>query len=415
MLRNYLKTAWNVLRRRRFFTAVSLFGIALTLAVLTIGAALFDEVFAARAPEVNQDRTLSLVLAEMSGEHMRRNGFPGYGLIDRYARDLPGVERVAVGSMPWRVASFINGSKVKSYLKRTDAEFWQVLSFDFLEGGPFNADDVSRGRHVAVINASTRDRFFGAGATAVGRSLEADGQTFTVVGVVADVPMLRILSFGDLWVPHTTAKTDSYKRALVSDCFGFLLLRPGADPRAVQQEFKARLATVELPDPKSFNRITSVPETWMDAVARVVFNARDDDHLYGGRLLAVLGAGVLLFMLLPAINLVNLNTSRILERASEIGVRKAFGASSWTLIGQFLIENLLLTLIGGLLGIVASAGLLWLINSSGVIPYAQLRLNVRVFAWGLGFAAVFALLSGAYPAWRMSRLHPVDALRGGVR
>ena len=52
-------------------------------------------------------------------------------------------------------------------------------------------------------------------------------------------------------------------------------------------------------------------------------------------------------MLLPAINLVNLNVSRILERASEIGVRKAFGASSRTLVGQFVVENVVLTLVGG--------------------------------------------------------------------
>ncbi len=51
----------------------------------------------------------------------------------------------------------------------------------------------------------------------------------------------------------------------------------------------------------------------------------------------------LLFMLLPTVNLVNLNVSRIMERASEIGVRKAFGASSRTLVGQFVVENLVLT------------------------------------------------------------------------
>ena len=57
-------------------------------------------------------------------------------------------------------------------------------------------------------------------------------------------------------------------------------------------------------------------------------------------------------MLLPAVNLVNLNASRIMERASEIGVRKAFGASSRTLVGQFVVENVVLTLIGAALGFV---------------------------------------------------------------
>ena len=82
----------------------------------------------------------------------------------------------------------------------------------------------------------------------------------------------------------------------------------------------------------------------------------------GRRLWIVLLSLALLFMLLPAVNLVNLNVSRIMERASEIGVRKSFGASSLVLVGQFLVENLALTLIGGAIGLLLSVWLLWLVN-----------------------------------------------------
>jgi putative ABC transport system permease protein len=120
-------------------------------------------------------------------------------------------------------------------------------------------------------------------------------------------------------------------------------------------------------------------------------------------------------MLLPAVNLVNLNVSRIMERASEIGVRKSFGASSRVLVGQFLVENVALTLIGGAIGLVLSIWLLWLVNGSGLILYADLRLNYRIFLAGLGFAVFFGTMSGVYPAWRMSRLNPVQALKGASR
>ena len=129
----------------------------------------------------------------------------------------------------------------------------------------------------------------------------------------------------------------------------------------------------------------------------------------------VLTVAALLFMLLPAVNLINLNTSRIMERASEIGVRKAFGASSRTLVGQFVVENLVLTLVGAAVGFVGAALLLQVINASGMIPYAQLQLNYRIFGWGVVLAVAFGLLSGVYPAWRMSRLHPVQALKGASR
>jgi putative ABC transport system permease protein len=89
--------------------------------------------------------------------------------------------------------------------------------------------------------------------------------------------------------------------------------------------------------------------------------------------------------------------------------------SSLTLVGQFVIENVLLSLIGGLIGFIGSYFVLQAIAGSGLIPYADFQFNYRIFFYGLLMAVVFGLLSGVYPAWKMSRLHPVQALQGGVR
>ena len=134
-----------------------------------------------------------------------------------------------------------------------------------------------------------------------------------------------------------------------------------------------------------------------------------------GRFWAGLAVLTLLFMLLPTMNLVNLNVSRIMERASEIGVRKAFGATARALVGQFIVENVALTLVGGLLGFVLAYAVLAGLTSSGIVPYAQFQMNGRVFLCGMALAVVFGVISGTYPAWRMSRLHPVEALSGGAR
>ena len=317
--------------------------------------------------------------------------------------------------MPGQVSSFLNGRRVQEWLKRTDGAYWKILDFRFLEGGPITDADVASGRMVAVINQTTRQRFFG-GAPALGRTIEVDGQRFTVIGVVPDVPILRFVPFSDVWVPYTTAKGDDYKHEWVGDFMGLLLLKDPSKLDITRDELWSRTRTVKVSTGTEVQELAATPETLFDTIGRMLTgNGSGEGYGYGRRLEIVLAVGAALFMLLPAVNLVNLNISRIMERAPEIGVRKAFGASSWTLVGQFVVENVFLTLVGAAIGLAITALLLRAINASGVILYAELTLNYRIFGWGVVLAVAFGLLSGVYPAWRMSRMHPVQALNGVVR
>jgi putative ABC transport system permease protein len=412
MLKSYLKLAWKVLWRRKFFTAISLFGISFTLVVLMVATALLDNMFAVHPPEVRQERTLGIFRAEMTGVRAQWHAYPGYKLLDRYARNLPGVERLAIVSTAGQVYSYQGGSRVRLSIRRADAEYWRVLDFQFLEGGPFTDQDVANGSFVAVINASTRDRFFG-GPPAVGKTIEADGQHFTVIGVVPDVPILRVVSFGEVYVPVTTAKTDAYRDDLLGGFMGLLLARSPEDFPAIKAEFATRLPGVQLPNPR-WEKIAAPAETLFEWAAGMMVDG-DTDGGHPAKLWALIAGMMLLFALLPTVNLVNLNMSRIMERASEIGVRKAFGASSRTLVAQFVVENVVLALVGGILGLVGSVLVLKAVNVSGLVPYAQFEMNYRIFLYGLGLAVLFGVLSGVYPAWRMSRLHPVQALKGASR
>ena len=416
MLRNYLKMALKVLARRKFFTFISLFGISITLVVLLVATAMLDHIFAPQAPETRGDRTLGIYQIGMHGENVGYGGNPGYGLLDRVVRGLqqeaPAIEKISIFTMMDTVISYVDGRKIESDLKRTDGAYWQILDFEFLEGGPFSEEDEANARFVAVINETTRDRFFG-GEPAVGRTLEADGQRFRVVGVVRDVPFLRFVSYGEIWVPVSTIKSKTYRKEYIGDFMAVFLARSRADFPQIREAVDQRLRVAEqhIPNREVFQTIEGGADTLFETVSRGLFGGREQKSR-PDLLWALLLGLAFLFMLLPSVNLVNINLSRILDRASEIGVRKAFGASSRTLVGQFVVENVVLTLIGSAIGLVLAAAVLAGLNASGLIPYAELRLNFRVFFEGLALALFFGLLSGVYPAWKMSRLHPVQALRG---
>jgi putative ABC transport system permease protein len=313
------------------------------------------------------------------------------------------------------VISFHDGAQVKSHLKRTDSAFWEIIEADFLEGRPYSADDVERAQPVAVINEATRHSFFGT-ESALGQSLEIAGQSFRIVGVIANVPAFRLASFADVWVPVTTIpdpKALGYN-SITGGYEALILAETAADIPRIKAEFEYVLTQVEFPDPERFNRVTGGADTLFEMISRFAFSD-DMTESHPERLLAIILVLAVLFMILPAISLININVSRIMERASEIGVRKSFGAASTTLVGQFVVENVLLTLAGGLLGFGLTELVLYLLSSSYLIPYAEFHVNYRIFAYGLLMALFFGVFAGVYPAWKMSRLHPVEALRRKVR
>ena len=414
MLRNYLKVALKVLLRRRFYTFISLFGIAFTLVVLTVAAAFLDHVFGAHPPETRADRTRGVYMIYTANATTTRTvTFPGYAFLDRYVRTLPGVERVSLYTFQEKVVTYKDGARIEAYRKYTDGAFWQILDFRFLEGGPFTAKDDEERNRVAILNATTRQRFFG-DQPAVGRTVEIDGERFRVVGVVEDVSYLRITPFADVWLPIGTIKNESYRTAFLGNFMAVILAPRTADLPRIAEEYRSALARVESPTPGRFTVVSGGIDTPFGMLSRMLFSNKLAENR-SPQLLGWLLGIAFLFMLLPTVNLVNISVSRILERASDIGVRKAFGASSRTLVGQFLVENLVLTLIGGLVGFLLAALVVAAINGSGLFPYARFTFNHRVFLYGFLLTLFFGVLSGVYPAWKMSRLHPVDALKGALR
>ena len=424
MLRNYLLTAWKVFMRRKLFTAINLTCIVLTLVVLLVVTALLQQAFFPAGVEGRSPRFLQVLMMESrhSAHPDVRRGPLGYKLIDKYLKPLaalPGVEAVAAVTLPVGVTVYQQGRTSDLLMRRADAEYWKILDFKLLAGRVPDAADVDQGRFVAVLNASSARRLFPASATAaadgsnaaLGQKINAGGQWFSVIGVVEDV--LHLNALADIWVPLTTFPSSDYRGQLAGNFSALLMARSAAELPALQRAVERAAATVQFDDPTQWNIASFWADSKLDLFARMLLQSQGADS-GAATLLAVIVTLMLLFMLLPALNLVNLNSGRILERSAEIGVRKAFGATSAQLVWQLVLENVLLCLAGGLLGLLGARAVLSWLEASALVPYLHVELNLAVFGYGLLLTLVFGLLSGVLPAWKMSRLDPVHALKGTV-
>lgn len=410
MFRKYIKLSLKVLLRHKFFTFISLFGISFTLMILLVTVAFADHLLGPSYPEANQKRCLYVLDLEISGPDINRRGSISYYFLNRYVKSLKTPEAVSITSFFSKTVTYHEGKKYKIAMKYTDAEFWQIMDFNFVEGQAFTKEDVQNINQVAIINQATKEKYFG-DENAVGKYIEADWKKYKVVGVVQNVPIIRILAYGDVWVPITNTKEDITSYSMEGGYQAILLAKSKKDFPAIKAEFQKHLAQVEFQDEK-YDTIKGGADTILESTSREMFGF-DDTKVH---LLFIIMIGVMiLFMILPALNLVNININRIMERYSEIGIRKSFGASTLTLVGQFVVENVILTFLGGLIGLILTTVVLIIINNTDIIPYAHFTLNFRIFIYAIFITLFFGLFSGVYPAWRMSRLKPVYALQGGQR
>lgn len=415
MLTNYIKIAWKVLLRHPFYTFITLFGISLTLTVLMVLTSFLDHLIGSHYPETKRDRTIYIETMRMSAVdgNSTTNGPMSYPFLTKFAKTLKTPERVTIYSDSRGSDAYVGSQKIKIITKFTDADFWQVTEFQFLEGKPYNEQNIANGDYVAVITDGFRKQYFADDAEPViGKTIEIENIRYRVIGVVRGSPITRFFTHADVYFPYTAPKSNYQSTGLRGSYSAMILAKAPADLMAVREEFQGRVRQLPVPGEEfgfKYSQIEVRSEPYVEFLLGI-FTGRSN----AARVAAFYGVIAFIFLMLmglPAINLVNLNVSRIMERASEIGIRKAFGAPVRTLLWQFVVENIFITLLGGSIALLLTFVVIHLINNSGWIAYADLTINASVFGASLLISLIFGLLSGVLPAFRMSKLSIVDALK----
>jgi len=410
MLKNYFKIAIAVLKRRKFFTFISLFGISFTLTIITVFMAFLSKIINEDYPDFKRERSVYVTTMELknSKEGWINRSDVSFYFLNHYVSRLKNIEKMAISSNAKASNAFVNNKKIVIEYKFTNADYWNVLEYEFLEGKAFNEQDVKNANKVAVISEETRKDYFGNATNVVGKYISADNVNYRVIGVVKNVSKTLLNFAGDMYIPYTISKENWNDVDLMGSYNAILLAKTPADVPKLKKEFEQMMKKVPLPS-KEFDTVNSNADDFFSSMTRRV--AGDGVNSGVTKVITILVCFLILFLMLPTINLVSINITRIMERSSEIGVRKAFGASSVTLVYQFIVENLLLTFIGGILGLLFASVAIYFINGANLISNMKLSLSPVVLGYSFLACMLFGLISGVYPAWRMSRLNVVGALK----
>jgi putative ABC transport system permease protein len=410
MLKNYFKIAIAVLKRRKFFTFISLFGISFTLSILILVSAFLENFLNGNYPARKSERILYINHLKLTDEEKgyQSTSSASFHYLNKYVSTLKTPEKVGISSVYKATNSYVRNKKLVLNIKYTNADYWNVLDYKFLEGRPLSEQDVQTAQQVAVISEDTRRKYFGNNNNVVGKYIETDNVRYRICGVVESIPITSPFTYGDVYLPYTLPTSRYRENKIQGNFTAIILAKSKADLPAIQKEYLQVVSKIPLKG-QEYNKIVTAADTYAASLTRSVIGDENSTGLV--IVMLVINLLGILFLLLPTLNLMNINISRIMERSSEIGVRKAFGASSSALVYQFIVENLILTGIGCVIGLILSAIFLAAFNSSGIIENISLNINFSVVLYALAGSLVFGLLSGVYPAWRMSKMHVVNSLK----
>jgi predicted permease len=292
--------------------------------------------------------------------------------------------------------------------RRVSANLFDLLGVKPILGRTFVPDEDKPGTKVALLNESLWRRRFGSDPTVIGRALALNGESYTVVGVLPN--SVRLPAFGNwrdqIWVPLAfTAEESANRGNHYLEVIG--RLKPGVKLPQVRAEMETIAARLAQQYPEDNTRIGSVVNPLHE---EIVGNMKP-------ALLILLGA-VAFVLLIACANVANLLLARAAARHKEIALRLALGADRARLTKQLLVESVMLSLLGGVVGLAfAYAGLQILTRfvPADLAHADAIAIDGKVLLFTLLIALVTGLVFGLAPASQATRFNLNDTLKEGGR
>ena len=423
---NYIKQILYELKNQKMVTWVSISGTSLAI-FLIMATFMADRIKnVSLSPESNRQRILKGQNIDFYSPEGRSGSGMGidYELAKRLYEDLDGVEKISYISYLWNPydIGLSNQNAITSPGLEVDDEFWKIYNYNFISGSPFEKAEVESGVKLAVITESIAREIFKETDVA-GRAVDIDGEPYVIKGVVKD--SFPLLPDGVIKVFTTLTKSYSgFGEGIFGRTAVRLLMGEGVNPKDVKLQVEKRYSDInrEL-SPEGKELIYHLQPYTSDEMSAGSFGSNNGPKLkFKTRLRGLI---YVILILLPAINLSSMTQSRLKIRVSEFGVRRAFGAKKKSIIMQIFTENLIMSFIGGIIGLGLS--LIFIAFLSGYfVSVTDINFNAistfdlspviwKVFDFSVFFIAfgacfVLNLLSAFVPAWRASRMEPAVAI-----
>lgn len=431
MIRQYFTQAWAQLRAQPLMSAVTVAGTALAIFLIMLVVMVQQVQVAPFAPESRRDRFLHIRWMSITnrewGEGQSSNGPMSVRTARECFGSLETPEAVTVYgvatlskpvSLPGQAATAVD-------VRDTDDVFWRVFDFTFIYGKPFGRAELDAALPMAVITESVARLLFGRTDVAGEEFLLAHAP-YKVCGVVKDVSTLADEAYAQVWVPYTTgnAYTDTWNDGHMGAMSCLILAKSRSDFPAIRRECeRKRLAYNTVIGGQGWELFYRNRPYDQEKHA-LGSGANEEPDLQRARTRRYII--YLILLIVPAINLSGMTQSRLRQRMAEVGVRRAFGSTRLEVMGRLLAENLAVTLLAGLLGLLMSVAFAYL-GSSQLFALgfsftlarptvdASILIHTSTFLWALFFCFVLNLLSTGIPAWRAARMDIVEAINGKVR